>query len=158
MLTTSSIGTHGSFSTISCKEEIDHWVIYNTCTSVLLIVQLYWFQKCVHRNETLLIHIMYYTVGLRVHHVRERRLRSPEKDLSLTWCTHKPTVYLHHHASRHLQAASISCIVSKFYISILHLCTCNIVCLEPQWHWSILLWHGVNALGPPNRRHAKCVH
>ena len=35
--------------------------------------------------------------------------------LSHTWCTRKPTVYLHHHASRHLQAASkhILCITSQ---------------------------------------------
>ena len=36
--------------------------------------------------------------------------------LSFTWCTHKPIVYLHYHASRHLQATSkIFCATNKLF-------------------------------------------
>ena len=42
--------------------------------------------------------------------------------LSLTWCTRKPTVYLHHHASRYLQA-EVNFYFLVFYIFLPCLCT-----------------------------------
>ena len=85
----------------------------------------------------------HYTVGLRVHHVREREdwcfynVQSSAiqpsgckwifnktitiKRLTIRrqeWSTRKPTVYLHHRASRYLQAASLrSCWLVDWYIS-----------------------------------------
>ena len=46
--------------------------------------------------------------------------QSPFQDsLCLTWCTRKPTVYLHHHASRHLQADYITIVNLPKYLLIL---------------------------------------
>ena len=44
---------------------------------------------------------------------------NPHSSLSLTWCTRKPTVYLYHHASRYLQAASnINVILHAIFLSL----------------------------------------
>ena len=88
---------------------------------------------------------------------RERGLRSPEKDsdlvlfrtpqssLSLTWCTRKPTVYLHHHASQHLQAASKN-MSELYYSGNIHVPEYNILqksILGHRWwlcHGPVMAW------------------